>query len=248
MQRVAGMIAGARALPLSSSVKLDNKDEVLELLREASERLPEELREARWMLKEREEFLAATQRKADELVEAARSEAQRLVQRTQILKEAQAQARRVIEEAREEAQRLRLEAEDYADQRLAQFEIVLERTLKTVAAGRQKLAGAPERDQDRGAAAEVGPFPGPLPGHSAGEGTQASPRPPVPPVPQGAPQRPSLFASRSGSPGGSATVPGSLTAVPRVPPGNVVGANTRRDPVQNGSSLGEGIFDQDSLE
>ena len=139
------MIAGARALPLSSSVKLDNKDEILELLREAIERLPEELRQARWMIKEREEFLAGTQRRADELVEAGRSEAQRLVQRTEILKEAQAQARRTLEEARQEAQRLRLEAEDYADQKLAQFEIVLERTLKTVASGRQKLSGLPRK-------------------------------------------------------------------------------------------------------
>jgi hypothetical protein len=146
LQRVIGMIAGARALPLSSSVKLDNKDEILELLREASERLPEELRQARWMLKEREEYLAATQRQADELVEAARSEAQRLVQRTEIVKEAQAQARRTIEDARSEARRMRLEAEDYADQKLAQFEIVLERTLKTVASGRQKLSGLPDKD------------------------------------------------------------------------------------------------------
>jgi hypothetical protein len=148
LQRVISMIAGARALPLSSSVKLDNKDEILELLREASERLPEELRQARWMLKEREEFLAATQRKADELVEAARSEAQRLVQRNEIVKEAQTQARRTVEDARDEARRLRLEAEDYADQKLAQFEIVLERTLKTVASGRQKLSGLPDKDDE----------------------------------------------------------------------------------------------------
>jgi F0F1-type ATP synthase membrane subunit b/b' len=142
------MISGARALPLSSSVKLDNKDEILELLREASERLPEEVRQGRWMLKEREEFLAATKRQAEELVESARSEAQRLVQRTEILKEAQAQARRVVEEARDEARRLRLEAEDYADQKLAHFEIVLERTLKTVASGRQKLSGLSDKDDD----------------------------------------------------------------------------------------------------
>jgi vacuolar-type H+-ATPase subunit H len=150
LQRVSGMISGARALPLSSSVKLDNKDEILELLREASERLPQELRQARWMIKERDEYLEATQRKSDELVESARSEAQRLVQRTEILKEAQAQARRVIEQARDEARRLRLEAEDYADQKLAQFEIVLERTLKTVASGRQKLSGIPEKDDEAG--------------------------------------------------------------------------------------------------
>ncbi|MGA3218687.1 MAG: ATP synthase F0 subunit B [Acidimicrobiales bacterium] len=148
LNRVAGMISGARALPLSSSVKLDNKEEILELLREAGERLPEEVRQGRWMLKEREEFLATTKRQADELVEAARSEAQRLVQRTEILKEAQAQARRAVEEARDEARRLRLEAEDYADQKLAHFEIVLERTLKTVASGRQKLSGITDKDDD----------------------------------------------------------------------------------------------------
>jgi hypothetical protein len=72
------------------------------------------------------------------------------VQRTEILKEAQAQARRTLEEARQESQRLRLEAEDYADQKLAQFEVVLERTLKTVASGRQKLSGLPERDDEPG--------------------------------------------------------------------------------------------------
>ena len=162
LQRVAGMIAGARALPLSSSVKLDNKDEILELLREAVDRLPEELRQARWMIREREEFLAGTQRRADELVEAGRSEAQRLVQRTEILKEAQAQARRTLEEARQESQRLRLEAEDYADQKLAQFEIVLERTLKTVASGRHKLSGLPERDDEGlgGASGGIDTLPG----------------------------------------------------------------------------------------
>ncbi len=62
LQRVSAMIGGARALPLSSSVKLDNKDEILELLREAIERLPQELRQARWMLKERDEYLEATER------------------------------------------------------------------------------------------------------------------------------------------------------------------------------------------
>lgn len=146
LQRVAGIIGSARALPLSSSVKLDNKDEVLDLLQEAIDRLPDELRQARWMLKEREEYLATTQRQAEELVEAARSEAQRLVQRTEIMKEAQLQARRTVEAAREEASQLRLEAEDYADQKLAQFEIVLERTLRTVASGREKLSGGLARD------------------------------------------------------------------------------------------------------
>jgi cell division septum initiation protein DivIVA len=145
VRRVIEILEGTRALPLSSSVKLDNKEEVLELLEEALHRLPEELRGARWMLKERAEFHEKTQREADEILEAARLRVERMVQRTEIVRDARNTARRIIEDAREEARRLKLEAEDYCDQKLASFEIVLERTIKTVAAGRQKLQATPSR-------------------------------------------------------------------------------------------------------
>ncbi len=143
IRRVAEIIDGTRALPLSSSVKLDNKDEVLELLDEASHRLPEETRQARWLLKERDEYLAKMQREGDDLVQEARLQAERMVQRTEIVREAQQTARRIVEDARDEARRLRLEAEDYCDQKLAAFEVVLDRTIKTVAAGREKLSVTP---------------------------------------------------------------------------------------------------------
>jgi cell division septum initiation protein DivIVA len=97
-------------------------------------------------------------------VAAARSEAQRLVQRTEIVKDAQVQARRLVDAARDEARRLRLEAEDYADQKLAQFEIVLERTLRTVVSGRTKLAapvtGAREEPADKTSRGQAGLFAG----------------------------------------------------------------------------------------
>jgi cell division septum initiation protein DivIVA len=143
IRRVVEIIDGTRALPLSSSVKLDNKEEVLELLEEASHLLPEETRQARWLLKEREEYLAKMHREGDDIVHAARVQAERMVQRTEIVRDAQQTARRVVEEARDEARRLRLEAEDYCDQKLAAFEVVLDRTLKTVSAGREKLSVTP---------------------------------------------------------------------------------------------------------
>ena len=142
LRRVCDMISGARPMPLSSSVMI-NKDEVLELLDEALSRLPDELRAARWLLKEREEFLAKTRRDADDILDAARARAERMVQRTEVVKAAELRARQTIDAADEEARRLRLECEDYCDQKLASFEIVLERTLKTVAAGRTKLQGNP---------------------------------------------------------------------------------------------------------
>jgi hypothetical protein len=142
LRRVAEIVAGARPIPMSASAMI-NKDEVLDLLDEAIERLPDELRAARWLLKEREEFLAKTRRDADDILDQARARSERMVQRTEVVKAADLRARKILEEAQAEASRLRLECEDYCDQKLASFEIVLERTMKTVAAGRTKLQGNP---------------------------------------------------------------------------------------------------------
>ena len=142
LRRVADIIAGARPMPLSASAMI-NKEEVLELLEEAIARLPDELREARWLRKEREEYLAKTHADGDEILDAARARAERMVQRTEVVKSAEHRARRILEGAEGEARRLRHECEDFCDQKLASFEIVLERTLKLVAAGRDKLQVAP---------------------------------------------------------------------------------------------------------
>ena len=142
LRQAVDVVATARTMPLSASV-LVARDEVLELLQGALDRLPDELRQARWLLRERDEFLAARQREADVLLDDVRAQAERMVQRTEIVRQANQVAQRILDDAREESRRLRHEAEDYCDQRLASFEIVLERTLKTVQAGREKLNAVP---------------------------------------------------------------------------------------------------------
>jgi hypothetical protein len=142
IQRVHDHVSAARPLPLSSSVMVV-RDDILDLLERAIERLPGEMRDARWLLKERDEFMAARQREADELMDDVRATAERMVQKTEIVRQANHVAQRILEDAREEARRLRHEAEDYCDQKLAAFEIVLDRTIKTVRAGRNKLQVTP---------------------------------------------------------------------------------------------------------
>ncbi|MDQ6728165.1 MAG: hypothetical protein M3066_18685, partial [Actinomycetota bacterium] len=149
LRRVLDLVNSAPKMPLSSTVRLE-KDEVVEMLEEAIGRLPEEMRQARWLLKERQEYLAKVQREGDEILSAARERAERIVQRTELVREAQRVANRTVEEANDESRRLRNEAEDFVDQRLASFEIVLERIMKTVVAGRQKLRVAPLPDASEG--------------------------------------------------------------------------------------------------
>jgi F0F1-type ATP synthase membrane subunit b/b' len=136
------LVQTAKAMPLSASV-LVSREELVELLQTALDRMPDELRQARWLLKERDEFLAEKGREADALLEEVRVQAERMVQRTEIVRQANHVAQRILDDANEEARRLRHEAEDYADQKLASFEIVLDRTMKTVQAGREKLQVSP---------------------------------------------------------------------------------------------------------
>jgi len=151
LRQAVDVVSTARTMPLSASV-LVARDELLELLQSALDLFPDELRQARWLLRERDEFLASRQREADNLLEEVRAQAERMVQRTEIVRQANHVAQRILDDAREEARRLRHEAEDFCDQKLASFEIVLDRTIKTVQAGREKLhAIPPPLPEDKGA-------------------------------------------------------------------------------------------------
>lgn len=139
LRRAIDIIFNAPTMPLSSSPRID-RDEIIELLDESLNRLPDELREARWMLKERQDFVAKTRREADELLEAARVRAERMVQRTEVVRAAEQRARQVMETAEADSRRLKHETEDFLDQRLGSFEILLDKLGKTVHAGRQRLS------------------------------------------------------------------------------------------------------------
>ncbi len=134
------MVEQSPPLPLSTSLRV-NGEPLLEALHEAIARLPEELREARWLLREREEYLAGVRREGDEIMVVARSQAERMVERTEVSKAAELRAQRILADAEADARRMRRETEDFCDARLASLEGILDRTRTVVATGRNRLQG-----------------------------------------------------------------------------------------------------------
>jgi len=155
------LVENAKSMPLSASV-LVNKADVLALLDELRAALPEELREAQWVIKDRDEVIDAGRKEAERIVAEGRTEAARLVSRTEVMQTATKEADRVVEEAKENARRMRLEVEDYVDAKLANFEVVLHKTLGAVERGRDKLRGRHELEELREGAflADEPPLPG----------------------------------------------------------------------------------------
>ena len=132
------LVERSRPMPFSTSVMI-NGEELLAVLQKAYAALPEELRAARWMLKEREDMRLRTQREGEDIIAAARARAEQMVQRSEVVKAADMRARRTVDEADERARRMKLETEDWCDQRLAAFEAMLQKTISAVSTGRQRL-------------------------------------------------------------------------------------------------------------
>jgi len=140
-------VAGAKTSPMSTMAKI-NRDEILDLLEDARDHLPDELRRARWLLKEKEEFLAHAERERDEIIDQSRREVAKMVDRQAIVRAAEAKARQIVEEARSDARVMQRQMEDFCDQKLATFEVLLDRTSRTIHQGRQKLMGAASAQEE----------------------------------------------------------------------------------------------------
>jgi F0F1-type ATP synthase membrane subunit b/b' len=123
------IVRDAKSMPLSSSV-LISRDEVLEMLHEMQESLPEEIKQARWVVKDREELLAKARAEGDRIVEQAREDQRRMALKDAVAKRAQEESARMLQEAEDTTGAMRREAEDYVDAKLAQFEIALRKILE----------------------------------------------------------------------------------------------------------------------
>jgi cell division septum initiation protein DivIVA len=151
LRRLLDVVHGARPVPLSTSAMI-NKDEVINLVEQALDAFPQEVKESRWLLKERDAYLAKAEGEAGEILAAAKARSARMIERSELVRGAETRARQIVEQADAEARRLRLEVEDYCDQKLGSFEIVLERTMRLVTAGREKLQLSARHQEENGKA------------------------------------------------------------------------------------------------
>jgi cell division septum initiation protein DivIVA len=156
LDELTELIETARAMPMSASCII-NRAEVLEAIADLRDALPSELTVARGVLSDRSAVVEEGRVEAQRIID----EAEALVSRTEVVKEASREAERLIEAGRAETDRMRVEIDDYVDAKLANFEIILRRTLDAVEHGRDKIQG---RHQELEALADSTGAAEPLPG------------------------------------------------------------------------------------
>ncbi len=139
LQQLEEMVRDAKSMPLSSSALL-NRDEVLEMLQAMQESLPEEIKQARWIVKDREELLTKARQEAERIVEQAHEDQLRMARKESVVARANEEGERIVAEAQQQALDARGEAEHYVDAKLAQFEIALRRILEESQTASRALA------------------------------------------------------------------------------------------------------------
>ncbi|MCW2622362.1 MAG: hypothetical protein JWL64_1964 [Frankiales bacterium] len=158
LDELLDVVEGARSMPMSASCVV-NRAQVLGLLDDLRAGLPMAMEQAQEVLGDRSAVVEDGQREAERIVAEAHEERRRLLEQTEILRQAEVESTRILDEAHAQSEGMRLEVEDYVDAKLANFEIVLTKTLEAVERGRQKLSGQHELD-DLAELPDDGPFPG----------------------------------------------------------------------------------------
>ncbi|MFD7766395.1 cell division initiation protein [Streptomyces sp. NPDC059787] len=161
LDEIVAAVSSARSMPMSASCVV-NRAELLSMLEEVRAALPDSLAQAEELIGGREQMVEQARQEAERIIEGAHAQRGSLISDTEIARRSQSEADRILEEARKEAEEVRAEADDYVDSKLANFEVVLTKTLGSVGRGREKLLGtgpgldeqgyededAPERSHD----------------------------------------------------------------------------------------------------
>ena len=107
IDKLDDLIHNARAVPLTDQVRID-REAIYDLLDQMRSTIPEEVKQARWIVKERQEMLAEAKREAERLVADARDKAAQEASEQEVVKRAEREAADILEEARQREREVRL--------------------------------------------------------------------------------------------------------------------------------------------
>ncbi|AIS00746.1 ATP synthase F0 subunit B [Streptomyces glaucescens] len=156
LDEIVAAVSSARSMPMSASCVV-NRAELLSMLEEVRAALPDSLAQAQELIGDREQMVEQARQEAERIIAEAHAQRGSLVSGTEVARRSQAEADRILAEARKEAEEIRAEADDYVDSKLANFEVVLTKTLGSVGRGREKLLGTGPGLDEHGYADEDAP-------------------------------------------------------------------------------------------
>ncbi len=132
------LVEKAKKLPFSKYITID-KEELLGIILRIEAMLPEEVKTASSISKQKEMILKDAYEEKNRIIKEAESEFKKMVEESKIVEEARKERKRIIEEAEEEARKIKEEALVFAKDLFAKIESVLNKAQNTLQEGKEAI-------------------------------------------------------------------------------------------------------------
>ena len=138
LETLEDILERRKTLPFTEKAVID-KEEFFEIIKEIRLKLPEELKQAKWVKEERERILEQANKEANDVVKEAENRIISMIDEHEITKKAYEQKAEIIEAANEMSREISNGTKEYADNVLQGIEVALEDALKIIQNNRKEL-------------------------------------------------------------------------------------------------------------
>lgn len=138
LETLEDIMEKSRNVPFSTKCVVD-RDEILEIVKEIRLKLPDEIKQAKWIKEERQRILVEAQNEANDIIKQAENRIISMIDEHEITRKAYEKKVEIIETANEMSREIKSGTEEYADGVLAGIEVALEDALKIIQNNRKEL-------------------------------------------------------------------------------------------------------------
>lgn len=125
LEYLQDLVENSSKVPMSGKVMIDKK-EIIEVVDQIINYLPDQFKKAEWVMNERERILDEAKKEYDSVRKETMAMMRQNVENHDIVKEAKIRAQEIIASAQRDAKAIRLGSRDYSDEILTQLEKELE--------------------------------------------------------------------------------------------------------------------------
>lgn len=138
LETLEDVIEKGIGIPFSGKCMVD-REEILEIIKEIRLKLPDDIKQAKWVKEERQRILLEAQKEASNMLKDAEGKLLSLVDEHEVTKQAYEQANEIISNAQKNAREIRLGTREYADGILSRVEEILKETIDIIQSNRSEL-------------------------------------------------------------------------------------------------------------
>lgn len=121
LEAIEEVLENCKTLPFSNK-RIVDKDEILDIVKEIRLKLPDDLKQAKWVREERNRIIQEAKKEGEDIVKEAENRIIAMIDEHEITKKAYDEKQKIIENANEMARQMSEGTKEYADSILAEIE------------------------------------------------------------------------------------------------------------------------------